>query len=201
MMRRIDRELGLPTHISRRIKAELEVLEDKDEKLEQKLLSLESESDSLKQRIAEIESGGLGIRKVSDEAGERVEFAPSDRFIMQLTSDGVLKPIEPNILRIGDQENYLNDVITANITIPSLPRSKENVEDLDPSLLDIELPAPKIYERSEGRREKEIGFMVDELPEILRRGDGYDLKALVAILAWKIQRLEKLLAKATQPDS
>jgi hypothetical protein len=40
-------------------------------------------------------------------------------FITQLTSDGVLEPVEPNVLRIRDNNVYLNDVITANITITS----------------------------------------------------------------------------------
>ena len=40
-----------------------------------------------------------------------------------------------------------------------------------------------------------IGFMAEELPEFLRRGDGYDLKALVAILALKVSKLEEELSK------
>jgi len=40
---------------------------------------------------------------------------------------------------IKDDEAYLNDVITANITIPSLERFKENIQDLDPELFEIEL--------------------------------------------------------------
>jgi len=98
-------------------------------------------------------------------------------------------------MRIGDQDGYLNDVVTANITIPSLGRLKRNVRELDPKLLELELPAPKIYERAEGREGVEIGFMVEELPEILRRGDGYDLKALVALLAWKVRRLETIVGE------
>ena len=52
-----------------------------------------------------------------------------------------------------------------------------------------------IYERMEGRREVEIGFIAEELPEFLRRGGGYDLKALVAILAWKITKIEEALSE------
>ena len=126
---------------------------------------------------------------MSDENGDRIELAPSQEFIAQLTSDGVLKPVEPNILRVGDDENYLNEVVTANITIPSLSKFKEGVRDLDPSMLEIRLPSPKIYERVEGRGGMEIGFIAEEF---LRRGDGYDLKALVAILALKVSRLEEL---------
>ena len=215
-MRRIDRELDLPSHIARRIKERFRQLEDENarlkqenEQLKQRILDLESENqslkdqisslqaenDSLKQRLSEIENGSLGIRKVSDENGDRIELAPSNQFITQLTSDGVLKPIEPNVLKIGDQDAYLNDVVTANVTIPSLSRFKGNVRDLDPKLLDVDLPTPKIYERIEGRKEAEIGFIVEELPEFLRRNGGYDLKALVAILAWKIRRIETRLFK------
>ena len=155
--------------------------------------SLQAENDSLKQKIAEVEGGSLGIRKVSDANGDRIELAPSQEFITQLTAEGVLKPIEPNVLKIGDQDAYLNDVITANITVASLSKSKENIRELDPKLLNIKLPTPKMYERIEGRKETEIGFIAEELPEFLRRGSGYDLKALVAFLAWKTQKdLENL---------
>ena len=163
--------------------------------LKRRIEKLGEENEALKQKIAEIEGGSLGIRKVSDENGDRIELAPSQEFVAQLTSDGVLKPVEPNILRVGDDENYLNDVVTANITIPSLSKFKEGVRDLDPSMLEIRLPSPKIYERVEGRGGVEIGFIAEELPEFLRRGDGYDLKALVAILALKVSRLEEELSK------
>ena len=98
-------------------------------------------------------------------------------------------------MRVGDDENYLNDVVTANVTIPSLSKFKEDVRDLDPSMLEIRLPSPKIYGRVEGRGGMEIGFVAEKLPEFLRRGDGYDLKALVAILALEVSRLEEELSK------
>jgi len=212
----IDGETGLPMEAAEKIKRRFKALEDENlklkrenEQLKQRVSDLESENqslrdqvsslqaenDSLKRKVTEIEGRSLGIRKVSDENGDRIELAPSQEFIAQLTSDGVLKPVEPNILRIGDDENYLNDVVTANITIPSLSKFKEGVRDLDPSMLEIRLPSPKIYERVEGRGGMEIGFIAEELPEFLRRGDGYDLKALVAILALKVSRLEEELSK------
>ena len=181
MIRRIDRELDLPSHVAKRIKARFKALEENGEKL--------------KQRLSEIEGGGVGVRRISDENGDRLEFIPKDEAVAQLTSDGVLKPIEPNVLRIGAQENYLNDIVTANITIASSAKSKGDVREPDPSMLSVKLPTPKIYERIEGRKEVEIGFIAEELPEFLRRGDGYDLKALVAILAWKITKLEEALSK------
>jgi len=181
MMRRIDRELDLPPHVARWIKARFKVLEEDEEELKRRLLA--------------IEGGGVGVRKAGDEDGGRLEFIPKDEAVAQLTSDGVLKPVEPNVLRIGDQENYLNDVITANVTIASSAGSKGMVRELDPSLLSVKLPTPKIYERMEGRKEVEIGFIAEELPEFLRRGDGYDLKALVAILAWKITKIEETLSE------
>jgi len=212
----IDGETGLPVEVAEKIKERFKALEEENlrlkqenEQLKQKVSDLESENQSLKdqifslqaengslrQKITEIENGSLGVRKVSDENGDRIEFAPSQEFITQLTADGVLKPIAPNILKVGDDENYLNDVVTANITIPSLSKFKEGVRDLDPSMLEIRLPLPKIYERVDGRGGVEIGFLAEELPEFLRRGDGYDLKALVAILALKVSRLEEELSK------
>jgi hypothetical protein len=73
----------------------------------------------------------LGIRKVSDENGERIELAPGRNLITQLTSDGVLKPIEQNVLRIGDNSSYLNDIVIANLTIASSAKDKYHVEELD----------------------------------------------------------------------
>jgi len=53
-----------------------------------------------------------------------------------------------------------------------------------------------------GRRESKKGKlrpreeeMAEELPEFLRRGRGYDLKALIAILALKVSRLEQELSR------
>lgn len=157
--------------------------------VKRRIKELEEENQILKQKIAEMEGGSLGVRKVSD----RVEFIPKDEAITQLTSDGVLKPIVPNVLKMGDEENYLNDVITANITVASLSRYKAEIRDLSPEELDIKLPPPKRYVRAEGRGGEEIGFLAEELPPHLRRGNGYDLKALVAILAAKIRQLEERL--------
>lgn len=210
----IDGETGLPVEVAQKIKERFRTLEEENselrnendqlkqriseleeenQKLKEQVSSLQEENDSLKQRVTEIEEGSLGVKKITGEDGGRVEFMPEDQPIARLTSDGFLKPVEPNTLVIGDQENYLNDVVTANITVASLSGSKENIRELDPSLLDLELPNPKIYERVEGKRETEIGFITEELPPILRRGNGYDLKALVALLAWKVRRLEERL--------
>jgi len=182
-MRRIDRELDLPSHTAKKIrdrinqpeyenlklkeenkelKQKISGLESENQILKDQVSDLQSENESLKQKITEIESGSLGIRRISDENGDRIELAPSSEFITQLTADGVFKPIEPNILIIGDQENYLNDVVTANVTIASLSKSKENVREPDPSILDAELPTPKIYERADGRKEIEMGFVAEE---------------------------------------
>ena len=110
MMKRIDREFDLPSHVANRIKERFKALEDRDRELRDQISMLQAEDESLKERISNIEDGGLGIKKISDEDGDRIEFAPSDEFIAKLTSDGVFKPIEPNILKIGDDEAYLNDV-------------------------------------------------------------------------------------------
>ncbi|MCD6125856.1 MAG: tail fiber domain-containing protein [Thaumarchaeota archaeon] len=194
-MKRIDREFDLPSHVANRIKERFKALEDGDRELRDQISILQAEDESLKERVSNIEDGGLGVKRISDEDGDRIEFAPSDEFVAELTSDGVFKPIEPNVLKIGDDEAYLNDVVTANVTITSASSSKENIRELDPSMLDIKLPSPKIYQRVEGRGGTEIGFIAEELPEFLRRGNGYDLKALIAILALKVSKLEEELSK------
>jgi len=195
MMRRIDREFDLPAHSASKIRKKFKTLEHEDQELRDQISMLQVEDELLKERVSSIENGSLGIKKVSNEEGDRIELAPSDEFITQLTSEGVFKPIEPNVLKIGDDKAYLNDVVTANITIASTSSSKENVQELDPSMLDVKLPSPKIYKRVEGKGGTEIGFIAEELPEFLRRGNGYDLKALVAILTLKVSRLEEELLK------
>ena len=35
-----------------------------------------------------------------------------------------MKLIAPDILKVGDDENYLNDVVTANVTVASISRFK-----------------------------------------------------------------------------
>ncbi|RLF98968.1 MAG: hypothetical protein DRN49_05040 [Thaumarchaeota archaeon] len=194
-MRRIDREFDLPAHSASKIRKKFKTLEHEDQELRDQISMLQVEDELLKERVSSIENGSLGIKKVSNEEGDRIELAPSDEFITQLTSEGVFKPIEPNVLKIGDDKAYLNDVVTANITIASTSSSKENVQELDPSMLDVKLPSPKIYKRVEGKGGTEIGFIAEELPEFLRRGNGYDLKALVAILTLKVSRLEEELLK------
>ena len=203
-MKWIDGETGLEEEKAKRVKAKFEelqyenqllrdrvsLLESENQLLKDRVSLLESENQLLRDRISMLENGGLGVRKVSDLQGDRLEFIPRDSAITQLTSDGHLKPISPNVLVIGDQENYLSDVITANVTIASLPRFKEDVRDVGEEELGIRFPAPKRYRRREGREGEEIGFVADELPPLLRRGSGYDLKALISIIAYRLQRLE-----------
>jgi hypothetical protein len=148
----IDPETGMPVEIAERIKQRLKALEDENARLRM-------ENEELKQRIGEIEAGALGIRKVSDESGERIELAPGGEFIAQLTGDGVLKPIQLNVLKVGDDEAYLNDVVTANITVASSIKDKKDIADVDFS--GVALPAPKKYRRAKGREREEIFFIAD----------------------------------------
>jgi len=178
----IDGETGLPLEVAGRIKARLKALEDENAKLRE-------ENEELKRRVGEIEAGALGIRKVSDESGERIELAPGGEFITQLTGDGVLKPIQPNVLKVGDDEAYLNDVVTANITVASSIKDKKDIVDVDFS--GMALPAPKKYKRAKGREREEIFFLAEEMPDVFRVNGGIDLKALIAFMAWKLNQLEQ----------
>ncbi|GBC68394.1 hypothetical protein HRbin01_00075 [archaeon HR01] len=187
----IDGETGLPETAAEKVKARISLLERENSLLRGMISLLEEENQLLRDRINMIEGGGLGVRK----AGDRIEFIPSDTATAQLTSDGYLKPVSPNTLAVGDPDNYLNDIITANITIASTAGDKEDVRDIPDDELEVELPKPKRYIRKGGRREEEIGYVAEELPPILRRGKGYDLKTLVAVLAYKIGRLEKRVSK------
>jgi len=135
----------------------------------------------------------LESRKELKETLNGLLLKPAEEPVAALTPEAVLKPVSPNTLKIGEPENYLNEVTTANITIPSLKKTKEETQEITDEELEIQLPKPRKYQRKEGRKEEEIGFIAEELPPILRRDGGYDLKALVAVLAYKVARLEAAL--------
>ncbi len=188
-MRRIDTGTGLPIEAAEKLKVWLEALEEED-------LKLKNQNIFLERKIAEIENGSLGVRRISDERGGGIEFSPSEELTIRLTLEGVLKPPDRNILKIGDLDAYLNDVVTANITIGSSVDDKTEIRELNEAELEkIVFPKPKKYKRKIGQSREEIGFIAEELPEIVRRENGYDLKALIAILVWKISRLEEKLNK------
>ncbi len=91
---------------------------------------------------------------------------------------------------IGDLRRYLQ------FTPIKVNSDKIDVQKIDEAELEkIIIPKPKKYKRKIGDQREEIGFIAEELPELIRHRNGYDLKALVAILAWKITRIEELLGK------
>ncbi|MEM0329592.1 MAG: hypothetical protein QXW02_04345 [Nitrososphaerota archaeon] len=183
MVKCIGAETGLPIEAAEKIKAAIGKLEEGNEELRK-------ENEILRQRLSEIESGKLGAIK---EDGS-VKLIPNDQPIAELNFDGEFKPIRPNIMTIGTSDNYLNDVITANITVASSLADKEIIGDVDELFANIKLPKPRRYRRKLGKGD-EIGFMAEEMPEVFRRGSGYDLKALMAYLAWKLSIIENSLQK------
>ena len=62
-----------------------------------------------------------GVRRVADENGSRVQIAPAEGPVAEITAEGELKPVEPNVLRIGTPESFVHEVVAANVTIPSRP--------------------------------------------------------------------------------
>ena len=210
-MRYIDGETGLEKQQAEKVKNLLAALEAENSLLRERITLLESENQALRDRVAlleqentalnarlsAVESGSLGVRK--DASTSSVELIPLDTPAMRLTEDGRLMPAQPNTIILGDQENYLNDVITANVTVASSIGSKDNVGELSDEELSVSLPRPRRFTRREGRREEEIGFLAEELPAICRRGRGYDLKAVVAVLAYKVARLEARLQSGVSP--
>jgi len=186
-IREVDLETGLEKHLAEKIKQ----LEQENQQLKQEIINLQNENQLLRDEIKNI-----GVRSVIDESGGKLEFVLKDKTVLELTSDGVLKPSSPNTLKVGNYDEYLNDVITANITITSSMNDKIDVEEVDEKELEkIIIPKPRKYKRIIGAQREEIGFITEELPEIIRYRNGYDLKALVAILAWKIMRIEEFLKK------
>lgn len=141
-----------------------------------------------------IRDGGLGVRRVVDGI---VEIIPEDTPVLRVTSNA-LTPIHPNTYRIGSWENYLSDVIAANLTVSSLSMFKKYIRPAEPRDWDIELPEPKRYVRvwsdAEGVKEQEeIGLLAEDMPEHLRNPGGYSVNILLTILTGKIRKIESLL--------
>jgi hypothetical protein len=168
----IDGETGLPAEAAEKVKRRFQ-------EYEAEIQRLKDENTMLRARVSELESV---VRKTDTGV---------------VISDVVIEPTRisataPNQLVIGSPENYVADVFTGNVTIASSQETKTSVRDVSDAELDVELPRPKKYRRDENSPE-ELGFVAEEMPESVRRVGGYDLKAVVAILTYKISRLEKML--------
>jgi hypothetical protein len=168
----IDNETSLPLEAAEKVKRRFQ-------EYEAEIQRLKDENNVLRARVSELEAV---VRKT--ETGVVV-------------ADVVIEPTQisataPNKLIIGSPENYVADVFTGNVTIASSLETKTSVRDISDAELDVELPRPKKYRRDENSPE-ELGFVAEEMPESVRRVGGYDLKAVVAILAYKVSRLEKML--------
>jgi hypothetical protein len=168
----IDNETGLPLEAAEKVKRRFQ-------EYEAEIQRLKDENNVLRARVSELEAV---VRKTETGA---------------VVADVVIEPTRisataPNTLVIGSPENYVADIITGNITIASSRATKTSVRDVSDAELDVELPRPKKYRRDAGGPE-ELGFVAEEMPEIIKRVGGYDLKAVVAILAYKVSRLENIL--------
>jgi hypothetical protein len=133
-----------------------------------------------------------GVRRVADENGSRVQIAPAEGPIAEITAQGELRPVEPNVLRIGTPESYVHEVVAANVTIPSRPEDKEGVRSVPESeAKNVNLPAVIRYRRKSGRPREEVGFDLDSAPDLVKVEGGIDLKALVALLVLRVRALER----------
>jgi hypothetical protein len=105
---------------------------------------------------------------------------------------------EAEIQRLKDENNVLRarvselEAVVRRTETGVVVADVVEVRDVSDSELDVELPRPKKYRRDADSPE-ELGFVAEEMPENVRRLGGYDLKAVVAILAYKVSRLEKML--------
>jgi hypothetical protein len=168
----IDNETGLPAEAAEKVKRRFQ-------EYEAEIQRLNDENNVLRARVSELEAV---VRKTETGA---------------VVADVVIEPTRisataPNQLNIGTPENYVANVFTGDITIASSLETKTSVRDVSDAELDVELPRPKKYRRDANSPE-ELGFVAEEMPESVRRRGGYDLKAVVAILAYKVNRLEKML--------
>jgi hypothetical protein len=148
----------------------------------------EEELGALEEKVTE----WTGVRRVADENGNRVQIAPSDEPVAEITAEGELRPVEPNVLRIGTPESYVHEVVAANVTIPSRPEDKEGVRRItEREAKDVNLPTVIRYRRKSGKRREELGFDLDSAPDLVKVEGGIDLKALVALLVLRVRALER----------
>jgi hypothetical protein len=105
---------------------------------------------------------------------------------LEVTSSAV-RPLNP--IRLGTSDNF-TDIVSENITIPSKKQAKEEIREVDVhALAAVSLPPPRKYIR---RGREELGFIAEEMPSEVRTSQGdIDLKALIAVLAAKVWRLEE----------
>ena len=153
--------------------------------------------ENLEDLVEFMRGGGLGVKRTVSGLEPAVEIVPADIPILRITSS-TLTPLQPNSYMIGSWENYLSDVVSANLTISSLKDFKKNVRPARPEDWDIELPEPKRYVRvwrdREGVKEREeIGLIAEEMPIHLRSPGGYSVNILLAILTGKIRKIESAL--------
>jgi hypothetical protein len=148
----------------------------------------EEELNALEEKVA----AWTGVRRVADENGSRVQIAPAEGPVAEITAEGELRPVEPNVLRIGTPESYVHEVVAANVTIPSRPEDKEGVRRItEEEAKDVNLPAVIRYRRKSGRPREEVGFDLDSAPDLVKVEGGIDLKALVALLVLRVRALER----------
>jgi hypothetical protein len=127
--------------------------------------------------------------------GDRVVFFIGETRLAELTAAAVLRAVAPNTLELGDSENYLHSITTANVIIASRPETKARAERIT---AEEPPPLPEVikYVRAEGKGGEEIGFDSETAPEMVKTPEGdIDLKALVALLALRLARLERRLEK------
>lgn len=178
-MRIMDSETGLPIEAVEKIKQIIKKLEEENAWLREEVEKLKNENEELKHRVSIIEGGGLGVSKEE----ESVKFIPSVHPVAELNSSGEFRPVQPIVMTIGSADNYINNIVAANITVASRIEDKINIIDVEKDFEAVSLPMLKKYRRIVGDQEEEVGFIVNELPDILRRGSRYDLKTLVEFLA------------------
>ncbi|MEM4306450.1 MAG: hypothetical protein QXD61_10815 [Candidatus Caldarchaeum sp.] len=161
----IDGETGLPVGTAVKMKQRLA-------ETQRRITELEQENNMLKQ-LLRIADDGVVVAEALHIAGDTV------------------KPLYP--FSLGTSSNYFHDVVSSNITIPSKTSGKTNIVEADLSqLAATPLPAPKHYTR-QGRRE--LWFLAEEMPPLAKTSQGdIDLKALVAVLAAKVMRLERIVS-------
>ena len=137
-----------------------------------------------------------GVRKIADEEGARVQIVPAEEPVVEVTAEGELKSVEPNVLRIGTPESYVHEIVAANITVPSRREDKVDVRPVpEDEAKNVDLPAVIRYSRKAGRQREEIGFDLETAPDVVKAGEGIDLKALVALLVLRVRMLEREVEK------
>ncbi|MCS7095352.1 MAG: hypothetical protein NZ988_06070 [Thaumarchaeota archaeon] len=131
------------------------------------------------------------IREIDSETGLRADLAK--RLKALETKADVIVIDDAGRIAAGSRKKALERVVATEFIMSEM--SAGDVQNCDEKKLDVALPEAKCYERN-GRTF--VGFSDGDLPKIVKVDDGYSLIALIALLVYKVNKLEKSVSELSK---